>query len=164
MISLFKNWVTNKHKKTPQAIHSTSIQQKNGTESAPLFRRLPKKAKSQKWTSFMFIIFCTTIEIKRKVAGKCWSFFIWSDLHCLNTHKNYSVNRKSIYRKSCAGYCAAVRDLVCLTGSGEATLFFVVVLAEIFDRELFFLFGFWTRSFETFGTTVFLALEAAKDR
>ena len=68
--------------------------------------------------------------------------FIWSDLHCLNTHKNYSVNRKSIYRKSCAGYCAAVRDLVCLTGSGEATLFFVVVLAEIFDRELFFLFGF----------------------
>ena len=91
-------------------------------------------------------------------------FFIWSDLHCLNTHKNYSVNRKSIYRKSCAGYCAAVRDLVCLTGSGEATLFFVVVLAEIFDRELFFLFGFWTRSFETFGTTVFLALEAAKDR
>ena len=66
------------HKKTPQAIHSTSIKLELIVPTVP--RLSTKKGEITKWTTFLFIIFCTTIEIKRKVAGRELEvdFFIWA--------------------------------------------------------------------------------------
>ena len=77
MISLFKNWVTTQKKNTAS---NSFYLDKTGTDSAHCSETLDKKGEITKWTTFLFIIFCTTIEIKRKVAGRELEvdFFIWA--------------------------------------------------------------------------------------
>ena len=73
---------------------------KTGTDSAHCSETLDKKRRNHKMNDLPVHYFLYHYWNKKKSRReRAWSWFFYlGDLHCLITHKNYSVNRKSIYR------------------------------------------------------------------